>query len=69
LLRVASNPFHPYLVERIRDGIDHPALLPAKAATAPVAPAGDSAVVSSPKGAATASSRTGPMDDASDLPP
>ena len=70
LLRVASNPFYPYLVERIRDGIDHPASPPAKAGTTPVAPARDSGVASSPQDAASVSSWTsGPMDDPSDLPP
>jgi alpha-beta hydrolase superfamily lysophospholipase len=67
LLRVASNPFYPYLVERIADGIDRPASAPAKVSTAPVAPQTESVEASSPKDVASALSV--PMDDPSDLPP
>jgi alpha-beta hydrolase superfamily lysophospholipase len=70
LLRVASNPFFPYLVERIQEGIDHPASMPAAVGPAPVAPGKGT-------GAASLSSdswtelpwRSGPIDDPSDLPP
>jgi alpha-beta hydrolase superfamily lysophospholipase len=72
LLRVASNPFFPYLADRIAQDIDHPA--PAAAGTASVAPmdaSKDIGASSSPNEAATASPWTaGPMvDDPSDLPP
>jgi hypothetical protein len=70
---VASNPFFPYLAERIAQDIDHPAA-PAAAGTAPVAPmdaSKDIGASSSPNEAATASPWTaGPMvNDPSDLPP
>jgi hypothetical protein len=76
LLRVASNPFFPYLAERIEQDIDHPAPAATVAAgPAPVAPAKDASkdtgVAPSPNDAATASPWTaGPVvDDPSDLPP
>ena len=73
LLRVASNPFFPYLAERIAQDIDHPTA-PAAAGTASVAPmdaSKDIGASSSPNEAATASPWTaGPMvNDPSDLPP
>jgi hypothetical protein len=46
LLRVASNPFFPYLAERIQQGIDHPESIPAAVGPGPVAP-GKGAVSSS----------------------
>ena len=68
LLRVASNPFFPYLVERVQQGIDHPALTPAAVQTAPIATGSEAAA--SPNDAAAASSWTyGPADDPSSLPP
>ena len=72
LLRVASNPFFPYLAERIAQDIDHPA--PAATGMASVAPmdaSKDIGAPSSPNEAATASPWTaGPMvNDPSDLPP
>jgi alpha-beta hydrolase superfamily lysophospholipase len=70
LLRVASNPFYRYLVERIEDGIDHPASAHAITRTVPVSPERDSGVALSPKDVAPESSWTsGPMDGSSDLPP
>jgi alpha-beta hydrolase superfamily lysophospholipase len=68
LLRVASNPFYPYLVERIREDIDHPASPAAAVGTAAVAPAAVSGAASSPSDTATTSS-SGSIDDPSDLPP
>ena len=73
LLRVASNPFFPYLAERIAQDIDHPTA-PAAAGTASVAPmdaSKDIGASSSPNEATTASPWTaGPMvNDPSDLPP
>jgi hypothetical protein len=65
LLRVASNPFFPYLVERIEEGIDHPASTHA-AVGAPPASGRDTGSASSPNDAATGSSWT---SDPSDLPP
>ena len=68
LLRVASNPFFPYLVECVQQGIDHPALTPAAVQTAPIATGSEAAA--SPNDAAAASSWTyGPADDPSSLPP
>jgi alpha-beta hydrolase superfamily lysophospholipase len=66
LLRVASNPFFPYLLERIEDGIDRPALTPATAGTPPVTPGEGAGVASSANDSPTTSSWT---SDASDLPP
>jgi len=66
LLRVASNPFFPYLVERIEEGIDHPASTAAAVATPPVARGADIPAASPSSDAATASSWT---SDPSDLPP
>ena len=66
LLRVASNPFFPYLVERIEEGIDHPVSTSAAVATPPVAPGADSLAASPRNDAATVSSWT---PDPSDLPP
>jgi len=68
LLRVASNPFFPYLVECVQQGIDQPALTPAAVQTAPIATGSEAAA--SPNDAAAASSWTyGPADDPSSLPP
>jgi alpha-beta hydrolase superfamily lysophospholipase len=70
LLRVSSNPFFPYLVERIQEGIDHPQAIRSVAGAAPTAPGGDAGVASSASDAAAASSWTSaPMDDPSSLPP
>jgi hypothetical protein len=69
LLRVASNPFFPYLVERIREDIDHPASPPAAVGTAPVTPGRDSGAAASPDAAAISSYTSGPTEDPSDLPP
>ena len=73
LLRVASNPFFPYLADRIAQDIDHPAA-PAAAGTASAAPmdaSKDIGASSPPNEAATPSPWTaGPMvNDPSDLPP
>ncbi|MBR0695528.1 carboxylesterase [Bradyrhizobium lablabi] len=59
LLRVASNPFHSYMLERIREGIDHPASPHPAFGASP--PSGD-AVPAPPL-------TPGPMYDQSDLPP
>ncbi|HLG79539.1 MAG TPA: alpha/beta hydrolase [Bradyrhizobium sp.] len=70
LLRVASNPFFPYLVQRIQDGIDHPASPPAKAGTMPAGLESKSGVEPSLKDAAPVlSGSKSTMDDPSDLPP
>ena len=69
LLRVASNPFFPYLVERIREDIDHPASPTAAAGTAPVAASTDSGMASPPDAATVSSYASGPTEDPSDLPP
>jgi len=70
LLRVASNPFFPYLVERIQEGIDHPASMPAAVGTASVAPGKGNAVAPSPNGTATTLPWTSdPIEDPADLPP
>ena len=37
LLRVASNPFFPYMIGRIEEGIDRPAITSPAAASAPPA--------------------------------
>jgi alpha-beta hydrolase superfamily lysophospholipase len=67
LLRVASNPFYPYLAERIAEGIDHPSTM-ATATMPPVAPA--ASVATSPNVQSTVPSWTaGGVDDPSDLPP
>ena len=73
LLRVASNPFFPYLADRIAQDIDHPAA-PEAAGTASVASmdaSKDIGASSPPNEAATPSPWTaGPMvNDPSDLPP
>jgi len=68
LLRVASNPFYPYLAERIAEGIDHPPTKPAAVATPAAAPG--TKMTASPNDEAMVSSFTsGLTDDASDLPP
>jgi hypothetical protein len=70
LLRVASNPFFPYLVERIQEGIDHPASTSAAVGAASVAPGKGNAVAPSPNGTATILPWTyDPIDDPADLPP
>ena len=66
LLRVASNPFFPYLVERIEEGIEHPASTQAAVGAAPAASGRDTGLASSPSDAATVSPWT---PDPSDLPP
>ena len=66
LLRVASNPFYPYLAERIGEDIDHPATKPAAVATSPLAPA--AGMAASPNDLTVPSWTSGP-DDPSDLPP
>jgi len=70
LLRVASNPFFPYLVERIQEGIDHPASMSAAVGAASVAPGKGNAVAPSPNGTATTLPWTSdPIEDPADLPP
>lgn len=65
LLRVASNPFFPYLLERIQEGIDQPESKPVA-----VAPGKANGVASSPNdAAATLPWTSAPIDDPSDLPP
>jgi alpha-beta hydrolase superfamily lysophospholipase len=66
LLRVASNPFFPYLVERIEQGIDRPASIPATASMAPATAGEDTGQTSPPNDSPPSSSWT---SDASDLPP
>src|SRR5262249_27411538 len=66
LLRVASNPFFPYLVERIEEGIDRQASTPATARAAPATPGEDAAVALPPNDSPAPSSWS---SDASDLPP
>jgi alpha-beta hydrolase superfamily lysophospholipase len=65
LLRVASNPFFPYLVERIEEDIEHPAPAPVAAGPAPATAGKDTGLPSLPNDTA-ASSWT---SDPSDLPP
>jgi hypothetical protein len=52
-------------MERIQQGIDHPASMPAVAGPEPVAPGKDTEAVSAPNDASTVL----PADDPSDLPP
>jgi alpha-beta hydrolase superfamily lysophospholipase len=68
LLRVSSNPFFPYLLERMQEGIDHPVPAPAKAT--PVSAGKDPGAASSANDATTELPWThDPIEDPSDLPP
>jgi alpha-beta hydrolase superfamily lysophospholipase len=69
LLRVVSNPFFPYLVERIQQAIDNP-VSTTLAGPAPVAFSGDAGMPSLPNDATTVPSwMSDPTNDQADLPP